>query len=240
MMASYVMSDLHGRYPEYMAMLKKIAFSRGDRLYILGDVLNRGYGERLIFKDIMERNNISFIMGNHELDLLKRVETRQGLSGRKGSRLFKRLSSRDPVFARDLLAYLKKASYWAVVDRYVLVHAGVKNPEKLAHYKNIEAFMTNQKPLDLVWKSEQFYRQKGLEGYTVIFGHTPTCLMRHECGQIWFEEKWQDKIGIDCGVFLPQHNGRLGCLRLEDRQVFYVSHFEAKYQSGGETVHRTP
>ena len=39
---TYVMSDIHGQYDKYLAMLDKIAFSDDDTLYILGDVLDRG------------------------------------------------------------------------------------------------------------------------------------------------------------------------------------------------------
>ena len=39
---TYVMSDLHGQYEKYRKLLDKIAFSDGDELYILGDVVDRG------------------------------------------------------------------------------------------------------------------------------------------------------------------------------------------------------
>jgi hypothetical protein len=32
------MSDLHGRYDRYIAMLEKINFSASDTLYVLGDI----------------------------------------------------------------------------------------------------------------------------------------------------------------------------------------------------------
>lgn len=38
----YCMSDLHGCYRQYMAMLEKIGFSDEDTLYILGDTVDRG------------------------------------------------------------------------------------------------------------------------------------------------------------------------------------------------------
>lgn len=38
----YVMSDIHGCYEKYRAMLKAIKFAEDDALYVLGDVLDRG------------------------------------------------------------------------------------------------------------------------------------------------------------------------------------------------------
>lgn len=41
-MSTYVMSDLHGNYKAYKMMLEKIEFQAEDKLYILGDILDRG------------------------------------------------------------------------------------------------------------------------------------------------------------------------------------------------------
>jgi len=61
------MSDLHGNYDAYVAMLEKIKFSADDTLYVLGDVINRGPDGVPILLDIMERDNVVLLMGNHEL-----------------------------------------------------------------------------------------------------------------------------------------------------------------------------
>ena len=51
----YVMSDLHGEYDKYLAMLKKIKFSDADELYILGDVVDRGKKPVEILQDMSMR-----------------------------------------------------------------------------------------------------------------------------------------------------------------------------------------
>lgn len=38
----YIISDIHGCYDQYRALLKKIHFSDTDELYVLGDVVDRG------------------------------------------------------------------------------------------------------------------------------------------------------------------------------------------------------
>ena len=38
----YAMSDLHGEYQKYLAMLEKIKFNQEDTLYLLGDLVDRG------------------------------------------------------------------------------------------------------------------------------------------------------------------------------------------------------
>ena len=62
----YVMSDLHGEYDKYLAMLKKIKFSPKDELYILGDVVDRGSKPVEILQDMRSRENVIPLMGNHD------------------------------------------------------------------------------------------------------------------------------------------------------------------------------
>ena len=64
-MSTYVMSDIHGNYRAYKAMLEKINFNREDMLYILGDILDRGPNPIRIILDLMERFNVEVIAGNH-------------------------------------------------------------------------------------------------------------------------------------------------------------------------------
>lgn len=74
----YVISDIHGMYGSYMEVIKKL--SKEDKLYIIGDVIDRGDEGIKIIQDIMERqrktNNgpqIIFLLGNHEVMFLQTV-----------------------------------------------------------------------------------------------------------------------------------------------------------------------
>lgn len=55
----YVMSDIHGEYDRYKAMLEKIQFSNDDTMYIIGDVIDRKPGGVDILKDIVTRTNVN-------------------------------------------------------------------------------------------------------------------------------------------------------------------------------------
>ena len=70
----YVMSDIHGEYEKYKAMLEKINFTDDDVLYVLGDVIDRGPEPVKILADMSMRHNVYPVFGNHELmalDVLK-------------------------------------------------------------------------------------------------------------------------------------------------------------------------
>ena len=51
----YCMSDLHGHYENYIAMLREISFRPEDTLYVLGDVIDRGPDGIKILRDMMAR-----------------------------------------------------------------------------------------------------------------------------------------------------------------------------------------
>ena len=73
-MATYCMSDIHGHKLEFDIMLSKIRFSKKDQLYILGDIIDRGYesAEMLMWAVDKAPSNIHFMMGNHE-DIAREV-----------------------------------------------------------------------------------------------------------------------------------------------------------------------
>lgn len=62
----YVIADIHGCYEEYMELMQKIKLSEKDQLYILGDALDRGPEPMKVLLDIMKRQNVTYIVGNHD------------------------------------------------------------------------------------------------------------------------------------------------------------------------------
>ena len=69
---TYVISDLHGyRIEKLKELLEKTNFSEDDRLYILGDVIDRnGDGGIGVLQWLIKQPNAELIMGNHEAMLL--------------------------------------------------------------------------------------------------------------------------------------------------------------------------
>ena len=60
------MSDIHGCFDKYPAMLREIGSSSRDTLYVLGDVIDRGPDGIKILQDMNRRPNVVPILGNHE------------------------------------------------------------------------------------------------------------------------------------------------------------------------------
>ena len=68
----YVMSDLHGRLDLFEKMLDKINFSEDDKLFVLGDMVDRGGDLSLLLRiqEMQKKGQCVAIMGNHEKMLL--------------------------------------------------------------------------------------------------------------------------------------------------------------------------
>lgn len=231
----YVMSDLHGEYDKYLAMLEKIGFSEEDDLYIVGDVLDRGRHPVKILRDMAARPNVWPLLGNHELmamDILPALMTEiteencesclnrdvmaallewQGDGGETTLEEFYRLSKEERM---DVLDYLQEFEAYAVVDAgertFLLVHAGLGN-------------FTSDKPLknytlaELAFSRMDYDREYFTdETVYIITGHMPTLSL---CGKAEIYHCGRN-ICIDCGAVFPK--GRLACLCLDTMEEFYV------------------
>lgn len=247
---TYVMSDMHGMYDQFLRMLEQISFSEEDILYILGDVVDRGRNGIKMLLDIMGRDNVTLLLGNHEAMMLD-VVTLENLSGAKYEECMFRWNKNgggvtahhffgglDYKSQAKVIAYLEDCPLFlsnVVVNgrRFYLVHAfpdyegysdGITDEtvtfNSLIQLNPEEAGRLRD---ELLWKRPE-QDMNFPEGETVIFGHTPT---------LWYQSGspmrfWHGKncIDIDCGCsYLANENnqGRLGCLRLDDMREYYVS-----------------
>jgi len=85
-MATYVISDIHGCFDEFMGMLEKIRFSDADELILAGDYVDRGQKcmEMLRWLEACP-HNVHPIQGNHDSEyiqnilIMHRVDQTEGL-----------------------------------------------------------------------------------------------------------------------------------------------------------------
>ena len=73
---TYIISDIHGCYTEYLELLDMIGFSNDDELFVLGDAMDRGPEPIKVIQDLMRRPNVTYILGNHDdmmLEALKKL-----------------------------------------------------------------------------------------------------------------------------------------------------------------------
>lgn len=239
----YVLSDLHGHYDIFLKMLEKIHFGQDDLLYILGDCCDRGPDSLDIYFFLQKhRHHIILLKGNHEIMMRDAfiADDPDSVSGRQWNRnggrktidSYHRYLKKKSLNACDY-AIVKQAFYKMMIDyvnqcpsfvevncqgvSYVLIHAGI-NPDKGLYEQTEE---------ECAWMREYFFMSKGLDGKTIIFGHTPTCYLHQKdsCFDIWEDPIFHDKIGIDGGLG-PFDEGQLNCLCLNTQEVFVIKKSE--------------
>ncbi|OOM78802.1 metallophosphoesterase family protein [Clostridium sp. BL-8] len=224
-MSKYVISDIHGCYEEFIKMMDLINFKEDDELFILGDVIDRGHNPLEIIDYIMSHSNISLIKGNHEeifIDYYNGDEPYAWFFN-GGKTTYDQLEERGTEYAERLYKYISSLPLIKVIDKYILVHSTL---DFIDNYNDLslEVFLNKQEENICLWGRENIGEEKQYKDYTVICGHTPVQVInetkRDEEVKILYRK---GTIYIDCGCFIGKHEGgKLACLRLDDKQEFYV------------------
>lgn len=230
----YAMSDLHGQYDLYIKMLEKIKFGKDDTLYILGDVADRSAGGIKLLLDMMKRDNIIPLIGNHEhmaYNVLKKfcVEITEdnydkqidektydmyGLwmynGGDETLKNFMRLGKED---RERVLDYIGEFDLYAEVcaggKEFVLAHGGFEN---FSEDRDLSDYSLEE----IAWARCDYNKRYFKDKYLVT-GHTPTALIdKKYSGRIY---KKNGHIAIDCGAVFT---GRLGAICLDTMEEFYT------------------
>jgi len=237
---TYAMSDLHGEYDKYKEMLKLIDFSDKDTMYINGDICDRGGESAKIYLDIMSRDNIFVIKGNHEVMAEEHLEYLLKEHHENGINILELFSERDlwlwfenggdmtVISLLDeseenrlrILDFIKTLPYYRTVDvdgkHYIMVHGGLGDYQEDTKLEDIV-------PDDLVWSRPDFNGSYFADPNTyLIVGHTPTFLLRESEQEATIFYGTGNVTAIDCGCAYPEYLGRLGCLCLETGEEFYV------------------
>lgn len=229
----YVCSDLHGQYELYKTILNQL--KDNDKLFILGDVIDRGPDGIKILQDIEEnQDKIELLVGNHELMMIqalflknekeKQNWTREANGGKKTYNDFIKLSPENQKKIKNLLLNATVHTNVKVNNEEInLVHAKAeqkndKNKETVKDYldenreedlyNNVWARLNDEKPRknNEKWKEEDI----GKKNSFTIIGHTPT-----DDNKIEVHNSYAI---VDCGAT----NYGNGCLlRLNDGKTVY-------------------
>jgi serine/threonine protein phosphatase 1 len=206
---TYVIADIHGEYFKFIKMLEIIEFKDIDRMFILGDVIDRGKYPTRTLLYIIDHPNMIMIMGNHEYMMLGSMQKQSRLHScwmnNGGEITLNQFQGLNIGNQNKIVKYIYDLPNVIELDNYILVHAGLNK--------------THENDYDFsIWAREEFLDYSTELDKTVIFGHTPTCFMSTKTPMsIWYDD---GRIGIDCGACFK--GGRLGCLRLDDMKEFYV------------------
>lgn len=218
-MATYVCSDIHGMYDKFLEMIKKIDFKKEDKLYVIGDSIDRSLDSIKTITHIMNTSNMFLILGNHELSMLDYYRGKWAHESWADHEWFtiggeltrKKFIQLDKECKKEILDYIESLPSYLIINNFVLVHGGFYCEKDEV---TLEEALYHSNKDELAWNREFFEDDKRLTGYTVIMGHTPVAYF----GEDTIIHK-NGKILIDCGCVF---GGKLACLRLDDMKEFYI------------------
>jgi bis(5'-nucleosyl)-tetraphosphatase (symmetrical) len=147
-MAIYAIGDIQGCNYAFQDLLERLDFNaRQDRLWLVGDLINRGEGSLAVLRWCYEhQNNIRVVLGNHDL---------HAIAVAHGVRTPHRSDTLQPLFdatdGKRLLDWLRSQSLMIAEQGYVMVHAGLLPQwtvtEALSYAKEVEFVLQSERYL---------------------------------------------------------------------------------------------
>lgn len=227
----WVIPDLHGCVKTLRALIENhIQPSKADKLYFLGDYIDRNYDPKGVLDYLMHLESEGYslfpLLGNHEAYLTMAYEAEQ-----KIKRKFFIRKEKNPVEAQWLqhggqitlksfgvkkaigipekyIHWLKKLPYYYIEDDYVIVHAGL-NFQRKDPFEDTHA---------MLWSGSFRPQPDKIDNKTIIHGHVPVSI-----GFLQSVLKNPDSkvIALDNGCYLRKREGmgNLVALNLTTRQL---------------------
>lgn len=209
--------DVHGHYDGLMVLLETIAPGKDDRVYFLGDLIDRGPMSADVVQ-FVRQSSYSCLLGNHEQMLLDAFpngrQHNQAMaawlySGGKATLASYRKNTGKMLehleWMRTLPVYLDLGDIW-------LVHAGV-DPQLPLEKQTAEQFC---------WVRDEFHSitKPYFPDKLILTGHTITFTLPGVApGELAEGPGWLD---IDTGVYHPL-SGWLTGLDITNRKVYQVN-----------------
>lgn len=228
-MARYCFSDLHGNYNLWKQIQNYL--KNDDKAFCLGDCCDRGPDGVKIMQEVLLDKRITYLKGNHEIDLIDTFTSETPLSAAEIERLkyngveptidaFNKLSPQEQL---NLITELDKLPICITIANeqgkiLFLSHAGCN----LQYYKQLSS-QTNIAPL--LWDRKHIHsthwgKQPGDENIYIIHGHTPVQLVgqnKYRTSNVLF---YCDKHKIDLDLGTPTTN-KAAILNLDTFEVTY-------------------
>lgn len=236
-MSVYLCSDLHGDFKGFKRLLDKVAFKpNGNKIYILGDIIDRGKENIALLEYIMslyESGCASVIKGNHELFLERYL--RGELSSKQwsawgGFGTFNelcKLSSHQKARILDFVSTLPHfIELEAASKPCVLTHAGlmadflVENKGKISVLKSLQKAL-NFDEFEFLISPDIHYMSHAelarLDKYLFV-GHVPTFQLDINGQNYIIKNEFYTDLDSGSGY----SGGRVCALRLDDMKEFYA------------------
>lgn len=126
-----IISDIHGNYSALKAVLNEIDLEQNiDHIFSLGDMVGIGYETNEVLDLLFSRNNISFVMGNHDEAILDIIAGREVYSKGKEKEHHKWIASRIDqkfIYLLSQIPYRQMKNYNGINFLFVHYHLNHQN-----------------------------------------------------------------------------------------------------------------
>lgn len=217
-MSTYAISDIHGNNDKFNNLLDKLSLNKTDKLFLLGDYVDRGPDSKGVIDTIFNLKNSGYnltcLRGNHEQMMIDAVNgfdidfwLRYG--GKETLQSFgtELISDIPEIY----INFINSLDYCSTHNNFILVHAGVN--------------MRSEEPLEdresLIWLRnwERYFDKNWLGDRIIIHGHTPM-----ERTRITSRANLIKVICIDNGSYMKDKAefGNLTALKLETMEFVFA------------------
>ena len=138
-MATYAIGDVQGCFDELKELLKACGYGKSDRLWFVGDLVNRGPKSLDVLRFVRDLGNRAVVvLGNHDLHL---VTQHEGFERKRKDDTF--VDVMEAADADELVEWLRTRPMMHVAEGHAMLHAGLlpqwSIKQALALGKEVEA-----------------------------------------------------------------------------------------------------
>ena len=224
---TYAVSDVHGRLGPFREVLAKAGYGDGDRLFFVGDAVDRGPDGVGVLDEALSLPGCTFLAGNHEDMMMQAVDP----DGVKSRYWFDIWMNNGGGTTWESFLKLPRERRAAILD------ALGRAPEEVDAEAGGTAFrLVHARPgrdrTERLWGRMDLFLPRTVPGKVVVVGHTPVCHMHPSmskylsgCGDHMSVFRGDGFVAIDCGSGLPDGFPKraVGLLRLDDMAEFYAA-----------------
>jgi hypothetical protein len=202
--------DIHGCHSEFEELLSQLELTGGDRLVLLGDLVNRGPDSNRVI-DLARGAGATSLLGNHELRLLK----------------FRKTGDRKYLKEHDLETFdALRAEDWAYLEGMQLTYEEPELNTVFVHGGFLPNIPWQRQPAEVVTRIQVIDREgrprkraddPDAPWWADLWGGPPFVVYGHTPRPEVYRLKWS--IGIDTGCVM---GGNLTAYILPDRRIVQV------------------
>ncbi len=221
----FVITDIHGCAETFTALIQdEIDLKRTDKLYLLGDYIDRGPDSKGVLDFIMKLQEDGFdvhcLRGNHEqfmLDAHRNPENHQFWLENGGHACLKSFNA-ITIFdvPSEYTAFISRLEYFIELEDFLLVHAGF-------NFSSPHPFTDTHAMMNI--RNMQVDKSL-IRSRKILHGHTPTKLSEIKKA---IQDPFKDHICLDSGCVYRNSPelGHLIALELTQWQLFVMPRKES-------------